>query len=368
MGELSLDAVRELAAACAEREAGDPEGYPKESIASLKTAMLHGAGLPKAQRGLGWSLRQCTEAVEALARGSGSVALLASMPMGLAGIYGSDIEAPAEHRTRWLEQVDDLAGRYRAGEWYAACNSERGAGGSLAATKTVVASDGRGLFRISGEKILASSGQYADHFFSTAKVAPEELPGCGIVEFFFVRPDAPGVAILGDWDGFGMRPTESHTVRYESAPVESLMGFPDFLERVQPLQYWFCLFAAIPLGCAGAILDALAAPVPASPVLRLRFSEARMRYEALRAYLLETAALWRPAAGPAFAARVLRTKTYVTQEATKLSAELFALSGGRHYSRRSAVARALADSFAGTALRPPLSLALDQMVENFGGD
>ena len=90
-----------------------------------------------------------------------------------------------------------------------------------------------------------------------------------------------------------------------------------------------------------------------------------MRYEALRAYLFETAAGWRPGAPPAYRARVLRTKTYVTQESTKLAAELFALSGGRHYRRTGAVSRALADSFAGTALRPPLPLALDQLVENF---
>jgi hypothetical protein len=50
-------------------------------------------------------------------------------------------------------------------------------------------------------------------------------------------------------------------------------------------------------------------------------------------------------------------KTYVTQEATKLCAELFALSGGRHYGRDGRLARTLAASFAGTALRPPLPLA-----------
>jgi hypothetical protein len=55
----------------------------------------------------------------------------------------------------------------------------------------------------------------------------------------------------------------------------------------------------------------------------------------------------------------------VTQESTKLCAELFALGGGRHYRRSGAVARTLADSFAGTALRPPLSLSLDTLVENF---
>jgi alkylation response protein AidB-like acyl-CoA dehydrogenase len=171
--------------------------------------------------------------------------------------------------------------------------------------------------------------------------------------------------VLDDWDGFGMRSTESHTVRYANAPARGLAGFPNFIKLVQPLEYWFCLFAAIPLGCARAMLKAIGSPAPQSPALRLRLSEATMRYEAMRAYLLETAASFRAAGGPAFGARVLRTKTYVTQEATKLCAELFALGGGRNYRRTSQVARLLADSFAGTSLRPPLALALDLLVQNF---
>ncbi len=120
------------------------------------------------------------------------------------------------------------------------------------------------------------------------------------------------------------------------------MGFPNFISVVQPLQYFYCLFAAIPLGCVKLILNALGTPTPQSPADRLRLADAVMRYEAMRAYLLETAERFRPAAGPEYAARVLRTKTYVAQESTKL-----------------------ADSFAGTALRPPLALALDLLVENF---
>jgi alkylation response protein AidB-like acyl-CoA dehydrogenase len=205
-------------------------------------------------------------------------------------------------------------------------------------------------------------------FFSTAKVDPAALPGAGVVEFFFVPAHDPGVEILSDWDGFGMRSTESHTVRYTSSPAEDLLGFPNFIDTVKPLQYWFCLFAAIPLGCAASILASLATPAPGSPALRLRFSEAQMRVEALRAYLLDTAAQWRPGAPASYQALVLRTKTYVTQEATKLCAELFALSGGRHYTRGGALARTLADSFAGTALRPPLALSLDQLVEQFSVD
>ncbi len=257
------------------------------------------------------------------------------------------------------------AARYAAGELYAACNSEKGAGGSLAATKTVSQRRGDGAFVLNGEKILASSGKYARYFFSTAKVSQDDLPGAGVVEFFFVRTDAPGVEILRDWDGFGMRSTESQTVRYTDAVAESMFGFPNFIEVVQPLGYWFCLFAAVPLGCVASLLRTMGTPAPSSPGLRLRLADATMRYESLRAYLHETASQWRPAAGPDYAARVLRTKTFVTQECAQLAAGLFALGGGRHYRRDGAAARALADVFAGTALRPPLSLAIESLAESF---
>lgn len=90
-----------------------------------------------------------------------------------------------------------------------------------------------------------------------------------------------------------------------------------------------------------------------------------MRYEAARAYLLESASTYRAGGDAAYRARVLRTKTFVTQEATRLCADLFALSGGRHYVRGGRLSGAMADVFAGTALRPPLALALDLLVEGF---
>jgi alkylation response protein AidB-like acyl-CoA dehydrogenase len=366
---LDLDELLALARTFAEREARDAETYPAANIAALQDASLVGAPFAPALGGHGWSLLEATLAVEAIAAASPSTALLWAMPLGLAGVLAEGAEvAPAGERAAYAAQIERIAARYRAREWYAACNSEAGAGGSLAATKTVAQRGADGAFRLSGTKILASSGAYAQHFFSTAKVTPEELPGAGVVEFFLLRTDAPGVVVGSDWDGFGMRSTESHSVRYTDAAAEELLGFPNYLELVQPLQYWFCLFAAIPLGCARGILEALGTPRPASAALRLRLADATMRYEALRAYLSETAREWRVAAGPAYAARVLRTKTYVTQEATRLAAELFALSGGRHYRRGSALARLLADSFAGTALRPPLAQALDTLTEQFGAE
>ena len=361
-------AVRDLAPQLASRDAADPERYPADNIADLVGAGIIRAPFSVSLGGAGASLVDAVDATEVIASASPSTALLAAMPIGLAGVYSVGPEvAPPEHRSAWANQIDRVAGEYGRGTLYAACNSEKGAGGSLEATKTVAdLRDGR--YQLTGEKILASFGRYADMFFSTAKVNPAQLPGCGVVEFFLVRPTSPGVEILDDWDGFGMRSTESHTVRYSSAPAEEVVGFPNFIEIVQPLTYWFALFSAIPLGCAAAIRRELSTPAPASAALRMRLADAQMREEALRAYLRETARSWRPGAGPAYAALALRTKTYVTQEATALCGQLFALSGGRHYRRDGRLARMLAASFAGTALRPPLPLALDTLVQQFSAD
>lgn len=363
---LRLDDLTALVARAGDREQTNPDQYPAETMKEFFQSGLLIAPFPEVLGGSAWTPLEAARAIETLAAAAPSTALVTAMPLGLAGVYSAGVGmAPLEYRDAWAAQTERIAADYRAGRLYAACNSEAGAGGSLAATKTVARYDSDGSWRINGTKILASSGKNADMFLSTARVSQEDLPGAGVVEFFYVPTHAVGVEIADDWDGFGMRGTESQTVRYEDARASEMCGFPNFIEIAQPVTYWYCLFAAIPLGCALGILQALSNPAPTSPAIRLRLTDARMKLEAMTSYLHETAAAWRPAAGPAYASRVLRMKTYVSAEATKLCAELFALSGGRHYRRDGVLARLLADSFAGTALRPPLPLALDALVEGF---
>jgi len=359
-----IDAVREMT-----RSFTHDEAYPAANVAQLVSAGVFAAPLPAALGGAGTPLREAVEIIEAIAQACPGTALLTSMPLGLAGVVATAPDvAPAGHRDAARAQLDEMAAGYRAGKIYAACNSEKGAGGSLAATKTVASKDASGAFSLTGEKILASFGNHADVFFSTAKTSPQDLPGCGVVEFFLVPARGRGVQILDDWNGFGMRGTDSHTVAYEAARATAPLGFPDFIEVARPLEYWFCLFAAVSLGCAASMLRGLGSPAPASPALRLRLAEAQMRYEAARAYLLDTASRYRPGGDAAYRARVLRTKTFVSQESTRLCADLFALSGGRHYTRGGRLSGAMADVFAGTALRPPLALALDALVDGFSLD
>jgi alkylation response protein AidB-like acyl-CoA dehydrogenase len=352
-----------LAPAFAEREAADPETYPAANIAELHAEGVIRSPFPASQGGCAASLPDAVRIIEIIAAASPSTALCVSMPLGLAGAYaGCGETAPPQHRSGWEAQVERAAAEFRAARLYAACNSEKGAGGSIRdITTTATEADGKML--LTGEKILASSGKFASYFFSTAKL--DAGSQAERVELFVVRTDAPGVEIMSDWDGFGMRSTESHSVRYTNAVADHMLGWPNFIDDSQSLSYWFCLFSAIPLGCATSMLEALSVPAPQSPALRLRLSEARMRLEALSAYLQETALRWHLRRDRAYAMRVVRTKTYVTQESTRLCAELFALSGGRHYTRSDRLGRLLADSFAGTALRPPLPLGLDMLTAQF---
>ncbi len=359
-----FDALADSLPGFTARDAQAPESYPAENVAALHAAGVLRAPFPAVLGGSAMMLEEAVATTLAVAFASPPTALIASMPLGLAGVLSVPVErVPVAYRATFALQVEMVAAAYGRAELYAACNSEKGAGGALDAITTLAQLDGS-RFRLTGDKILATGGKYASTFFSTAKLPGEAPAGGPNVEFFLVGAHGPGVTILDDWDGFGMRPTESQSVRYTGADAE-LMGFPGFLGAVQPSYYWFLLFAAIPLGAAGAILHALSTPPPTSPAVRLRLSEATMRYEALRAYLFETARAWQYGASSAYRLRVIRTKTFVAQEATKLAAELFSLSGGRHYRATSPVARAFADAFAGTALRPPLPLALDTLIEQF---
>jgi alkylation response protein AidB-like acyl-CoA dehydrogenase len=357
--------VLECSASFQEREAVNPDAYPKRNIDELYERGILSAPFPGRLGGSDAKPGEAVRIIETIAAASPSTALIAAMPLGLAGVYsGCGSVVPDEHRASWDAQVDKAAAEFGQGRLYAACNSEKGAGGSVKEIKTAAAAEGD-AYALTGEKILASSGTFATYFFSTAKL--DQGTDRERVEVFVVRTDAPGVHVRTDWDGFGMRSTESHGVVYTRAVADHMLGWPNFIDDSQSFFYWYCLFAAIPLGCARAMLRELSTPVPQSAALRLRLIDAHMAYESLAAYLQETASMWHPGRDPAYAMRVVRTKTYVTQQSTKLCAELFALSGGRHYTRGGRLARTLADSFAGTALRPPLTLGLDMLLGQFEG-
>ena len=61
-------------------------------------------------------------------------------------------------RAAFAEQIERMAAEYGAGRIYAACNTEKGAGGSLAATRTTAArrSDGRFSIRAQDPRLAGA--------------------------------------------------------------------------------------------------------------------------------------------------------------------------------------------------------------------
>src|SRR4051812_42352329 len=142
-----VDAIREVV-----RGFTRDDEYPAGNVARLIEARVFAAPFAPGLGGVGISLREAVEVAEAIAEACPSTALLATMPIGLAAAMATAPEvAPVEYRAQANAQLEAMAGDYRAGKIYAACNSEKGAGGSLAATKTIARRDADGSFALTGE-------------------------------------------------------------------------------------------------------------------------------------------------------------------------------------------------------------------------
>ena len=179
------------------------------------------APFPKSVGGGGLSCEECISLIIELAAAAPSTALVACMPMGLAA--GAAAAAAAcillDHRAKaqdLLERVvaDFSKQRLYAGVqlgarrcWCAFCDEDRRR------------RDANGQFRITGEKILAVRRQKRRHVLLGVLVSQTDLPGAAAVEFFLIDSSSPGVHVQSDWNGLGMRSTESHTVHYEDAPA-----------------------------------------------------------------------------------------------------------------------------------------------------
>ena len=290
------------------------------------------------------STRRC---LEVIASASPSTALLAAMPWA-GWLYSAGPDAaPPQHRSRG-RAIDRVAADFERG-LYAACNSEKGAGGSLARQND---RDRREeVFELTGEKILASFGKHADMFFRLPRSALPRCPAAYRRVLFRAsesqRRDDP--ERLG-W--LRMRSTESQTVRYDAAVARASLDsrisstFPAahvlvYVVRCRPPRVRF------------RDRRELSTPAPETPALRVSACRARMRGKGCARICVRQRAC-APSAGPAYAARVLRTR-HTSRRKQPGSAELFALSGAAITNGRGARAHPRR-IVRWTALRPPCLL------------
>jgi alkylation response protein AidB-like acyl-CoA dehydrogenase/mannose-6-phosphate isomerase-like protein (cupin superfamily) len=351
----------------AQREASaNREGalhMPAATLDEFRASGLLAAPVPAALGGWGTSLAQAAEAVRRVARRAPATALALVMPLGNAATTRIPAAAvdPAQ-RAALAEGQRWIAEQVRHGRILAVANSEPGAGGELANTKTRAERGADGAYRLTGRKSFATFGRDADYFLCAAR-RKDGGAGRDVVDGFFVARHAPGLVVDDRWDPVGMRPTASVGLVLDAAPAEAVLGYPGCLEGVNARHWSTALFAAIFLGVGEGALREGAAHTSADAVwARGALAEHALALDAAAAFVEAVAGDERWPLPAEAQERARRAKTYVAQAAVKAATQVAMVSGGRCYTPQHPVFRFLCDALAGPLLRPPLPQAMDAVV------
>jgi alkylation response protein AidB-like acyl-CoA dehydrogenase len=359
--------VGRLVGAWAEREAAANQTgavhLPPATLEEFRASGILAVPVPVALGGWGASLAQTAEAVRRVARQAPSTALALAMPLGNAATTRIPAEAVAPAlRSALADGQRWIADQARRGRILAVANSEPGAGGDLANTKTLAERGVAGVYRLNGRKSFATFGRDADYFLCAARRSDGE-GNRGVVDGFFVSRHAPGLVLDERWDPVGMRPTASVGLTLENAPAEAILGYPGCLEGVNARHWSTVLFAAVFLGVGeGALREGTCHTSADAVWARGALAEHTLALDAAAAFVMAAAGDERWPFPPEGQERARRAKTFVAQAAVKAATQVAMISGGRCYTPQHPVFRFLCDALAGPLLRPPLPQAMDAVV------
>ncbi|MED5207694.1 MAG: acyl-CoA dehydrogenase family protein [Chloroflexota bacterium] len=208
MVDLAEEHSANFAATAAEH---DREGtFPIENVTAMKKSGFSAAGVPVEFGGMGvTSVHDCIVALNRLGRGEASTPLAYTMhlsrTLSTARALRLAIASGNQARRRRSEEMLKKIG---AGELFiTVANSERGA--DVRTSKTLATkTDGGWLFN--GTKTFATGSPAADVLAVRARYineSGEERMGATIAPI-----DRPGIKIMNNWDGLGMRASGSHDV------------------------------------------------------------------------------------------------------------------------------------------------------------
>jgi len=174
-----------------------------------------GVHWPEAYGGRGLSLVEEAIVQEMLAE--------ANSPQ-LVGMFGLTMVGPVLIKHGTEEQKKNyLAKILAAEELWCQGFSEPEAGSDLAALKTVAAQDGDLSWRITGQKVWTSFGQYAERCFLLARTDSEVAKHKGLT-YFLLPMSSPGITVRPLMQITGDR--EFNEVFFDNTPVSETVGQP----------------------------------------------------------------------------------------------------------------------------------------------
>lgn len=331
--------------------------WPRHSLQALCEAGLGGLQVPRRLNGHGQGLTALGVVTEVIARACPSSALCFGMHCVGSAVIAA--KATPEHEERYLRPI--AAGRHIT----TLALSESGAGVHLYLPGTQLRVDGDS-YVVNGTKQFVTNGGHADSYvISTQASAPADN---GDFSLLVIDRDAPGLAWLQAWDGFGMRGNSSRGLELQHArvPRGNLLGEEGdqvwyVFEVVAP--YFLMAMAGTYLGIASAAVAAVgehlrtrryahsSASLRHVELLQHRYAEMWMETEKTRA-LIYTAGQLGDLGDPSALPYLLSCKAQAAETAVRITNDAMTLAGGIAYRENALLARLLRDARAGHVMAP----------------
>jgi alkylation response protein AidB-like acyl-CoA dehydrogenase len=331
--------------------------FPKEALAALAEQGFFGLCVAKDLGGQGHGARAYAAAVEELAQGCASTAMIYVMHVSAA-------QAIASSTT--LAGRDELLRQIAAGKHLTTLAlSEKGSRSHFWAPVSKLAPK-NGAYVTSAHKSWVTSANHADSYVSSAQ-KPEAASALEST-FYLARRSAGGMRIAGAFDGLGLRGNDSAPVVLEDLAVAhgDLISPPGegpavMLQVVLP---WFAIgTAAMANGICraavtatsghlqGSVLEHIGSRLRDIPVLRARLAQMSLHTERARAMLGYTLGEFaRPSQStPLY---ILLARLASLEAAVEVTDLAMKACGGAAFSKHLGVERLFRDARAGWVMAP----------------
>lgn len=337
---------------------------PGATLDDLRSSGLLRQPVPEELGGGGANLLATVDLIRRIASVAPSTALCIAMPLAnAANARVSDDAVAPEQRQALAQGRRWIAEQTSRGKILAVANSEPGAQGDLANTRTRAERNPQGHYRLSGEKSFATLGPDADFFLCSARGED------GLLDAFFVARDAEGLTLADDWDALGMRLTASVSIRLQSVVATAPFLYPGAIACVSARHWSTLLLAAVFVGVGeGVVRAACTRGARTSSFARTSLAESALTCEAARSLVESVARDDRIPAGDAYADCCRRAKTFAAKSALEAATRAMMVAGGQAYRPSHDIARFMLDAAAGPLLRPPLPAALDALASQLFDD
>ena len=321
------------------------EAFPAENIDRLAQLGLMGLPYPEAYGGGGGDYVSYALAVEEIARGCGSTALVyaAHVSLGCGPIYAFGNE---EQKQKWLP-------RLCSGQGLAAFGlTEPQAGSDAGATRTTAVRDG-GDYVLNGSKMWITSGALADVVNCTAKTDPEA--GTKGISCFLVEKGTPGFIPGKDEPKMGLKGSVTSALALENCrvPASTLLGEEGqgFRQMLITLDSGRISIGAMALGLGQAALDEatryakervqFGQPIANFQAIQWMIADMATEIDAARLMVYRAAAM--KDAGLRVTKEAAMAKLYASEVAERVAFKAIQIHGGYGYSREYPVERIYRD-------------------------